>query len=85
MKTFKDEIIKTIEILVNKAIEKRTPSFDVTGAVLEIKGDKYRVRINGSDYWLKDGVNINPTVGMSVWVRMPNNRNMNGAYICAKR
>lgn len=82
---FKEEIMKSIEIMVNKAIEKHTPSFDVTAVVLDIKGDKYKVKIDGGEYWLKDGVNINPSVGMGVWVRIPNRRNMNGAYICAKR
>ena len=72
--------------MVNKAIDKRTPAFDVTGAVLEVKGNKYKVKIDGGEYWLKDGVNINPSVGSSVWVRVPNrNRSMNDAYICAKR
>lgn len=80
---FKDEIMKTIEIMVNKAIDKRTPIFDKASVVLEIKNNKYRVSIDGADYWLKDGVNINPTVGMRVWVRIPHNR-MHEAYICAK-
>lgn len=52
----------------------------------DISSDKYKVTINKIDYWVKDGVNINPTVGTAVWVRMPNgNHSMNDAYICAKR
>lgn len=36
--------------------------------VTEINGDEYKVNIDGGNYWVKDGVNISPTVGMPVWV-----------------
>ena len=52
--------------------------------VTEINGDKYKVNIDGVDYWIKDGIGLGLTVGMGVWVHVPNGK-LGNAYICAKR
>lgn len=79
----KDEIIKTVEIIINKKIENLL-NRDASGVVTEIKENKYKVNINGSDYWLKDGVNINPNIGTAVWIYIPYG-NMINAYICGRK
>lgn len=79
----KSEILKSIEIMIEKATEKYKCS-DYATTVEEIKGNKYKVKINGAYYWVKDGVNISPTVGTHVWVYAPNNK-MSDLYICAKK
>lgn len=78
-----DEIFKAIEIMVQKKIEYLINQ-DIATIVLQRNGEKYKVNLNGADYWIKDGVNLSPTVGSSVWVHIPNG-NYNNAYICAKK
>lgn len=81
-----EEIIKSIDVIVRKYME-RYQLVDVTGIVTGEKNEKtnkYQVTINGADYHLKDGVNINPTVGTAVWVHVPNG-DMKNAYISARR
>lgn len=82
--SIQDELIKTIEIIVNRKINNIVQSRDVATVVTEINGDKYKVNIDGGDYWIKDGVNISPTIGMAVWVHVPNGK-LGNAYVCAKR
>ena len=79
----KGEILKSIEIMVQKAIEKNQ-TLDIASVVTDIKNNKYKVIINGSEYWVKDGVGINPSIGMPVWLRVPSG-NYSLMYICAKR
>ncbi len=77
-----NEIIQAIEILIQKNLP---PSrLDIPTVVLGIEGDKYLVQIDGSNYQIKDGINLNPTVGTKVWVHLPNGK-INQAYIAAKR
>lgn len=82
----KDEIKQAIKISVQKEIQKLKSKMtrDEVAVVMEIKGDKYRVDINGYSYWIKDGVGIVLSVGTGVWIRIPEG-NMSFAYICAKR
>lgn len=77
-----DEILQAIEIM----IQKRVPSapMDIPTVVTGVDGDTYKVNIDGSDYNVKDGINLNPTVGTKVWVHLPNGK-INQAYIAAKR
>lgn len=86
MMSIKDELIRTIDIRINKIINKiaSIKNRDVVAVVKEINGDKYRVDIDGYNYWMKDGVGIALSVGSSVWVRIPEGK-MSLAYICAKR
>lgn len=91
------EIIKTINVLADKAIRDRMSeiSLDIAATIKEIKtetrleGDtnitvpiEYKVSIDGTDYWLKVGTGITPIVGQSVWVHIPNGKYTN-AYILA--
>ena len=78
-----DEIIKTIKMMVSKEIENQR-NLSVASVVTEVKGNKYKVIVDGAEYWVKDGVNINPTVGMAVWLYKPNG-NMNNMFIMAKK
>ncbi len=81
-----EELINSIKIMIDKKLDGRLYNIEIPSVVTEISKNKYKININGKDYWIKDGVNINPTVGTAVWVRTPNgNSNMNDAYICAKR
>jgi galactose-1-phosphate uridylyltransferase len=79
-----DEIIKTIEIMVNSVLKKKlkTSSRDVTAIILDIKDNKYKVSIDGHDHWLKDGIGLGLTVGMPVWIRIVNGANM---YIASRK
>lgn len=78
-----NEIIKSIDIIVSKYMEKYQ-FLDAPSVVLEVKNNKYKVNINGGDYYVKDGVNINPTVGTAVWIHIPNG-DIKNAYISARR
>lgn len=77
-----NEIIQAIDILIQKRLP--TTRMDIPTVVLGVEGDKYRVNIDGIDYNVKDGVNINPTIGTKVWLHCPNGK-INQAYIAAKR
>lgn len=78
----KNEIIKTIELLIDKKIQS-SPT-DIPTVILGVEKDKYRVKINGADYRVSDGILLHPTVGTKVWIHCPNG-NISQAYIAAKR
>lgn len=78
-----DEIIKTIKMMVSKEVENQK-NLSIASVVTEVKGNKYKVIVDGSEYWVKDGVNLNPTIGTSVWLYKPNG-NINQMFIMAKR
>lgn len=79
--TIKDEIKQSIRMIVKKEIQNLNISRDVTAVVMEIKGDKYKVSIDGADYWLKDGIGLNLNVGTQVWVRIVGNEK----YIASRK
>ena len=77
-----NEIIQAIEVLIKKNLP---PSrVDIPTVVLGIEGDTYLVQIDAGQYYVKDGINLNPTIGTKVWVHLPNGK-INQAYIAAKR
>lgn len=84
------EIIDTIELMVSKMVEKMNLSSDVSSVVQDIeivnKRNKviknYKVKIQGRDYMVYDGVDISPQVGQRVWIHIPYG-NYDEAYICA--
>ncbi len=78
----KNEIIKTIEVLIDKKISS-TPT-DIPTVVVGVRGDKYQVNIDGATYYVKDGVGIAPKIGTAVWLRCPNG-DIKAAYIAARR
>ena len=82
--TIKEEIKQAIRTIVIREINKLKISKDVVSVVTAINGDKYKVNVNGSDYWVKDGIGLNLTVGTAVWVRIPNG-NTNDIFIMSKK
>ncbi len=83
--SIKEEILKAIDILVQKAIEKYEHN-EIATVVEAVNGNKYAVMIDGTRYEVKDGINLKPSVGTPVWVKLPyGTGNMTGAYIMAKR
>ena len=81
---FKQELIRTINILIDEKLNAVSQSKEIATVVTGVSKDKYKVKINGQDYWVRDGVNVKPTVGTSVWIRSPT-PNLADAYICSKR
>ena len=80
-----DELIQTIEILINKSINKTaSQGRDVVAVISEIENNKYKVIIDGIDYWLKDGIGLNLAVGMPVWVRIAG-KGSNNMYIASRK
>ena len=78
----KNEIIKTIEILIDKRIPKGFQ--DIPTVILGQQGNKYKVKIDGVEHWVKDGVQLHPAIGKSVWIHLPNGK-LTDAYIAALR
>lgn len=76
-----DEIINTIETIVNKYLGRLKIPRDVVSVVTAISGNKYKVNIDGTDYWVKDGIGLNLTVGTQVWIRIVGNEK----YISSRR
>lgn len=81
-KPFQEELIQTIDILIEKAFKRQSRGRDISATILEINADKYRVNIDGHDYWLKDGIGLGLKVGMPVWIRFVNGANM---YIASRK
>lgn len=79
--TLKDEIRQAINTIVKKEIQKLNISRDVTSVVIDVKGDKYKINIDGVDYWLKDGIGLSLTIGTQVWVRIIGNEK----YIASRK
>ena len=46
-KSFQEELIETIDILIDKALNRQSRSRDISSVILEIKEDKYKVNIDG--------------------------------------
>lgn len=84
MLSIQDELISTIETLVSRAIDKQNRTRDVVSVVTGVNNGLYEIIIDGQKYWVKDGVNVSPTTGTNVWVKIPNG-NINLAYIAALR
>lgn len=81
----KYEIIEAINVIVNRRIQKLL-NHDVATIVegIDSTRNRYKVKINGNEKYVKDGVGISPTVGQSVWVHLPNG-SLKDAYISARR
>lgn len=79
-----EEIIKSIELIVQKTVDRSNTSCDIPSVVKEISGNKYRVSVNGSDMWVKCGTNLTLSVGTTVWVHIPNG-NIRKGFILAYR
>lgn len=82
--SIQDELFKSIEILVEKYLDKRMLSRTVASTVMEVSGDKYKCSIDGATYMLKNGSGVALTKGTAVWVHIPNNK-INNAFIMGTR
>lgn len=70
--TIKDEIIKTIEIMVNKEIKKIKTDKTYPSVITSVEKGKYVVTLNGSNYTVKCAIpNIELKTGQQVWVTVP--------------
>ena len=84
--SIQEEILHSIEIMVQESIHK-FQNTEIAAIVNEVTADGlYVVDIDGIAYTVKDGINLNPSVGTPVWVKLPyGTGNMTGAYIMARR
>ena len=82
--SIQDELLNTIETFVQKAIKKQSTNRVIPSVVTVVENGKYKVSLDGNDYMIKDAVGINPTVGMGVWVMIPD-VGIGQAFICGKR
>lgn len=82
--TIKEEIKQAIRTIVVREIKNLKISKDVVSVVTAINGDMCKVNIQGADYWVKDGIGLNLTVGTAVWVRIPNG-DINNMFIMTKK
>ena len=82
MNTIQEEIIKSIDVMVQKRMDENK-SFDVATVIEEIKDNKYKVRINGTYHWVTKGVYLNLSIGRRIWVRVPDG-DLSKAYIFAQ-
>lgn len=79
-----EEFLRTIESILKENVNSHSQSHDISSVVTNIDHDKYEVQINGSNYWVKNGVAISLEIGDHVWVHIPNG-NMNEMFIMAKK
>lgn len=83
--SIQEEILKSIDIMVQRAIKKYQIT-EVASVVEAVNGEKYTVSLDGNRFDVKDGINLKPSVGTPVWIKLPNGTgNLSGAYIMAKR
>lgn len=83
--SIQQEILKSIDIMVQEALKKYEHT-EIATVIEAVNGDKYTVSVDGTQYDVKDGINLNPSIGTPVWVKLPyGTGNMTGAYIMAKR
>jgi hypothetical protein len=81
---FQDEMLSAFEQIASKYLENNNPTNEIATVVVSKKGNKYGIKYNGGEYMVTDGINLNPSIGTQVWVRLPSGK-LNNAYICAKR
>jgi len=83
--SIQDELLKSMQIMINEAAKKIQPA-EYASVVESVNNGKYTVTIDGYQFEVKDGINLQPTVGTPVWVKCPYGQgNMTGAYIMARR
>lgn len=85
--SFEDEIYTAIDQTIQTRIEKMKLSQQMNGVVMgeSKKGEhRYKVKINGEIYDVRDGIGLSPAPNTSVWVCVPKN-DWSLAYICAGR
>ena len=80
--TIKDEIIKTIDIMVKSAIKKIKMDKTYPSVITSVEKGKYVVTLNGRNYTVKCSLpNADLRVGQGVWIKIPNG-DFNSKHIC---
>lgn len=82
--SIQDELFKSIEILVQKAIKNQNINRTVASTVEAINGNTYKCNIDGAYYFIKNGTGVSLSNGTAVWVHIPNGK-MNNAFIMGTR
>lgn len=82
--SIQDELFKSIEILIQKALEKQNLNRTVASTVEAIKGSTYKCNIDGAYYFVKNGTGLSLSKGTAVWIHVPGGK-MNNAFIMGKR
>jgi hypothetical protein len=81
---FQEELLSAFESIAKKYIDASSAATEFASVVVSTSDGRYGIKYNGAEYMVTDGINLNPSVGTAVWVRMPNG-SISNAYICAKR
>ena len=80
----RDEIIKSIEVMIDKSLEDQKNTTTKPAIVESINNDKYQVSLNGTTISVYDSVGCDPTIGAGVWVQIPNG-DIKNAFITGLR
>lgn len=67
-----EEILNSMQIMIDKSLEKATTTKTIPSVVEGISNNKYVVTIDGNRCEIYDSVGCNPTIGKGVWVQIPN-------------
>ncbi len=70
-----EEIISTIETMVTNYLDKHHKTSQtkiVSSVIADVNHNRYKINLNGSDYWIKNGTDAVLYTGTPVWVLIPN-------------
>lgn len=77
-----EEIFRSIENISKK---QPSSSIDYPTVILGVEGNnRYRVKINGVERIVTDGIGLSPSVGTSVWVHAMNG-DIGKLYVLSRR
>lgn len=84
--TIKDEIIKTVDIMVKSALKNIKTDKTIPSVIMKVESNgKYVVTIDGTNHTVKCAIpNLELKVGQSVWVKIPNGE-LREMFICGVR
>lgn len=78
-----EEIFRTIENLTKQ--NSSSALYDIPTIILRAEGNnKFKVKINGAERTVKDGIGLNLQPGSAVWVHAMNG-NLSELYVISKR
>lgn len=84
LQSLQDELLKTIETVLQKNNDHTLQSHDAASVITNINNDKYEIKIENTAYWVKNGVGLALHIGDPVWIHIPNG-DMNEMFIMAKK
>ena len=82
--TIKEEILHTVEILVNGKLGNISKNRYIPTVVTGISGGKYKVNIDNGEYFVKNGVGLTDLKTGSLVLVHVYDGNLSNGYICAK-